>query len=154
MPPPAPVTRARRVGVMLAPSSLADQVLCSCMPLQARSCSVRPGGEARRALFEVCGESLADLGATETDELQAERGLERRYRAAVPVVQAVLRPLDGGRRTVGELPGDALGFGHDVLVVDALGHQPDALGLLTGERVARQQVVLRLGHADEQRPAD
>ena len=41
-----------------------------------------------------------------------------------------------------------------LVVVDAERHEADALGLLAGERVAREQVVLRLGHAAQQRPAD
>ena len=50
--------------------------------------------------------------------------------------------------------GDLEGAVVDLVVVDAEGDEPDALGLLAGERVAGQQVVLRLRHAAEQRPAD
>jgi asparagine synthase (glutamine-hydrolysing) len=39
-------------------------------------------------------------------------------------------------------------------VVDAQRHEPDALGLLAADRLAQQQVVLRLGHAAQQRPYD
>src|SRR5581483_5000386 len=96
MPPPAPVTSAMRESVM----------------------SVRPLDESGRALLEVRGQAFAHLGATEADELEPEGRLEGGDRTAVPVVQRVLRPLDGGRRARGELPGDPFGLGDDVLVVD------------------------------------
>jgi hypothetical protein len=41
-----------------------------------------------------------------------------------------------------------------LVVVDADRHQADALGLLAAQRIAGEQVVLGLGHAAQQRPAD
>ena len=41
-----------------------------------------------------------------------------------------------------------------LVVVDAERDEADALGLLAGQRVAREEVVLRLRHAAQQRPAD
>src|SRR4051812_27089587 len=116
MPPPAPVTRATG---------------------RSAATSVRPciGDEARLALLQVRGQAFAHLGATEADELQPQRGLEGRDRAAVPVVEAVLGPPDRGRRTLGQLDRDALGLGHDIVVLDTFRHQADALGLLAGQRV-------------------
>jgi hypothetical protein len=41
-----------------------------------------------------------------------------------------------------------------LVVVDADGHEPDALCFFTREHVARQEVVLRFRHAAQQRPTD
>jgi hypothetical protein len=102
----------------------------------------------------VAGEAFAGVGTTEAEELVRQRRVEHRRLRAIPMVQRVLRPPDRGLRAAGELGRDLQGAGVHLVVVHAQRHEPDALRLLPGERVAREEVVLRLRHATQQRPAD
>src|SRR5208283_2859062 len=111
-------------------------------------------GESRRAFLAMRGEAFLHVGSAETEEFQAERRFEGRPEHAVPVVQAVLGPANGILRAVRQILGEARCGGEYIIVVDARRHQADALGFFAEQRLAGEQVVLGLGHADQQRPAD
>ncbi|CKT30905.1 Uncharacterised protein [Mycobacterium tuberculosis] len=70
------------------------------------------------------------------------------------MIEAAFGPADGVLRASGEPLRQACCGGEHIVVVDADGDQTDAFGLLPGQRLAGQQVVLGLGHADQQGPAD
>ena len=95
------------------------------------------------------------VGPAEAEELVGQRGVEDRPTAPGTSGSASASSSGSptGRRSAsvhGHLERPVL----HLVVVDAQRHEPDALGLLAGERVAREQVVLGLGHAAQQRPAD
>src|SRR6516165_7613703 len=101
-------------------------------------------GKSGRALLAMGGEAFPDVGAAETEELQAKRRFERWAEHAIPVVQAVLGPTDRVLRPLGQVLGEAGRRRQHVVVVDAGGDQADALGFLAEQRLAREQVVLSL----------
>src|SRR5204863_3578412 len=111
-------------------------------------------GEAGWAFGLVRGQALGRVRAAEAEELVGERRVERRAHGAVPVVQRVLRPAKRVLRPAGQRDGDLERARLHVVVVDGYRHEADALGLLTRERLARQQVVLGLCHPAQERPAD
>src|SRR5581483_10082702 len=137
IPRPPPVTTATRP--------------CSaiCPPLLAR----RPA-EVRRPLLTVRRQALCGVRTSEPEELIGERRVERRRHDAVPVVERVLGPPQRALCAGGERHRHLERLGPHLVVLDAQRHQPDALGLLAAERLARQEVVLRLGHPAQQRPTD
>src|SRR3954464_7272836 len=92
--------------------------------------------EARRALLTMRREPFPSVSAGETVELVRERRVEDRGVGAVPVVQRVLGEPDRGLRAVSELRRDVEGGRLHRVVVDTERNQPDALGFLTGERLA------------------
>src|SRR5690606_21094626 len=120
----------------------------------------RPGSlggravEAGLALVPVRRQALPGVGPAEAEELVGQRGVEHRGLGPVPVVQGVLRPADGllgaAAQPLGHLERGVV----DGVVVDAQRDEADALGLLAAQRLAGEQVVLGLGHAAQQRPAD
>ena len=80
--------------------------------------------------------------------------LEDARRAGKVTVGYANIPPYGFTTPAGEPAGDVEGDVVELGVVDAARHQADPLGLLTGHRLAQQQVVLALRHAAEQRPDD
>ena len=100
-----------------------------------------------RSLLAMRGESFGRVRTAEAVELVAERRVEGGTGGAIPVVERVLGPPDGGLRHPRELHGDLERSCVDLIVVDAQRDETDPLGFLAGERVAREEVVLRLGHA-------
>ena len=99
-------------------------------------------------------DALACIRPAEAVELVRQRGVEGRRLGPVPVVERVLGPADGRLGTAAQRLGHLQGPIVHGVVVDAQRHEADALRLLAREGVAGQQVVLGLGHAAQQRPAD
>ena len=109
---------------------------------------------ANHPLAEQAGHALFHVGAAKAHKFERQRGIKRRPGLAQPVVQAVLGPADGGLAAAGQPVSHLIGLGQQFVVVDRQGHQTDALGLFAADRFAQHQVVLGLGHAAQQRPAD
>src|SRR5215471_6938035 len=116
-------------------------------------------GSIRRLRLEVGaaflaqrGDALADVGAGEAEELEPERGVERRPRGAQPVVERIFGEAHGGGWQPHQLLAHAERRLNHLVVVDAKTREADALGLLAGESLAQQQIIFRLGHAAQQRP--
>ena len=73
---------------------------------------------------------------------------------AEPLVQRAFCEADGRLRAVRQAAGDAHGGLHQLIAGHGHADQPDALGLLAIQEIAREQVVFSLGHAAQQRPDD
>ncbi len=110
--------------------------------------------KARRALLAQCGSALPRLGAREAQEFEAERGIEDRACGTQPVVERIFGAADRARRAFGEPNRNVERTRGELLVRHRERNEPDALGLLAGERLAQQQVIFGLGHAAEKRPDD
>ena len=95
------------------------------------------------------GDTLAHLRPGEAQHLQGQRGIKTRTRHAQPVVERILGPAYGRLRPRRQLAGHLVGGFHQLVFIHAQRHQTDALGLLTAEGLAQQQVVLGLGHATQ-----
>ena len=111
-------------------------------------------GEPRLALLAHGRNALVHVGARQVEELERERRVEGRPGGAQPVVERELRVADRGLRAFGEPRRDLERACLELVLGDAERDEPDALGLDAVERLAEQQVVLRLRQAAEQRPDD
>jgi hypothetical protein len=90
----------------------------------------------------VRGEAFPGVGAAEAEELVGQAGVEDRRLRPVPVVERVLGPPDCRLGATGEVHRNLQRPVLDGVVVDAQRDEADAFGLLAGQLVARQQVVL------------
>src|SRR5262245_25916001 len=126
----------------------------------SRGCAIAAVLLARRpaelgwTLLDVRRQTFSRVGPAKAVELVGERRVERGRHHAVPVIQGVLGPAKRALRAGCERRRDAERACVHLVVVDTQRDQPDALGFFTRHRFARQQVVLRLRHATQQRPAD
>jgi hypothetical protein len=98
--------------------------------------------------------ALLDVGAEEAQHLVGDAGVEGRHRLAQPVVERALRPARGVLGSGGDpLRHFQRGVEH-LLARDTAAHETDPLGLAAVEEVGRQEVVLGLRHAAQERPHD
>src|SRR3954471_13062306 len=97
--------------------------------------------ELGRSLLPVRRQPFGGVGPAEPVELIGQRRVERRHHRPVPVVQGVLGPPDGALGAGGQADRHFEGPVLHLVVVDAQGHQADALGLLPRQRLAGEQVV-------------
>ncbi len=105
------------------------------------------GWESRRALLAQRRGALRQLGSGEAEELQPERRVEDRPGGAQPVVERIFGPADGVWRAFRQPHGDVERARLQLLGRHRERNEADALGLLAGDRLAQQQMVLGLGHA-------
>src|SRR5205085_8183874 len=100
------------------------------------------------------GDAFLRLRAAEAEHLERERDIERRPRHAQPIVQRILRPAKRGLRAGRELARYLECLCLELAFFAGQRYQAEALGLLAADLLAKEQVVLRLGHAAEERPDD
>src|SRR3954462_3982995 len=94
------------------------------------------------------------LGAAEAQHLERERGIECWPGHAQPVVERIFGPPQRRLGAARELARDLQRFFLQLAFLARQRDEPEALGLLAADRLAKEEVILRLGHAAEKRPDD